>query len=123
MMMVIWMTPRSCKFLMGRLCRAIIRFVVMVYRGNGFGIFHTYAATYSHSEIRATFHAEEGKRIQVSVVGYEKGGMTTDLKDRPDIRFENKLTSPGRAPGQGPQLTAGETASYARDIRAVSSLP
>ena len=70
--------------------------VVMVYRGNGFGIFsylRGYVFTLRNSH---TFHAEEGKRIQVSVVGYEKGGMTTDLKDRPDIRFENKLTSPGR---------------------------
>jgi hypothetical protein len=70
--------------------------VVMVYRGNGFGIFsylRGYVFTLRNSH---TFHAEEGKRIQVSVVGYEKGGMTTDLKDRPDIRFENKLSSPGR---------------------------
>ncbi|MEE2787814.1 MAG: dihydrolipoamide acetyltransferase [Myxococcota bacterium] len=68
--------------------------VVMVYRGNGFGIFsylRGYVFTLRNSY---TFHAEEGKRIQVNVVGYEKGGMTTDLKDRPDIRFDPTVSRP-----------------------------
>jgi hypothetical protein len=72
--------------------------VVMVYRGNGFGIFsylRGYVFTLRSSH---TFTAEEGKRIQVRVIGYEKGGMTTDLKDRPDIRFENVLSEPGPGP-------------------------
>jgi hypothetical protein len=72
--------------------------VVMVYRGNGFGIFsylRGYVFTLRSSH---TFHAEEGKRIQVKIVGYEKGGISTDLKDRPDIRFENVLSNPGRGP-------------------------
>ena len=76
--------------------------VVMIYRGNGFGIFsylRGYVFTLRSSH---TFHAEEGKRIQVKVVGYEKGGITTDLKDRPDIRFDNMLSQPGarNAPGK-----------------------
>lgn len=73
--------------------------VVMVYRGNGFGIFsylRGYVFTLRSSH---TFHAEEGKRIQVKVVGYEKGGISTDLKDRPDIRFENVLSNPSRGAG------------------------
>ncbi len=70
--------------------------VVMVYRGNGFGIFsylRGYVFTLRSSH---TFHAEEGKRIQVKVIGREKGGIATDLKDRPDIGFETKLSSPGK---------------------------
>ncbi|MCA9538807.1 MAG: dihydrolipoamide acetyltransferase [Myxococcales bacterium] len=65
--------------------------VVMVYRGNGFGIFsylRGYVFTLRSSH---TFHADEGKRIEVKVIGYEKGGVTTDLKDRPDVRFEDQL--------------------------------
>jgi len=70
--------------------------VVMIYRGNGFGIFsylrgYVFTLTSSH-----TFHAEEGKRVIVKAVGYEKGGITTDLKDRPGIRFENMLMDPDR---------------------------
>jgi len=66
---------------------------VMVYRGNGFGIFsylRGYVFTLRSSH---TFHADEGKRIEVKVVGFEKGGITTDLKDRPDIRFEDALSN------------------------------
>tara|TARA_B100001093_G_scaffold56577_1_gene47874 strand:- start:78 stop:770 length:693 start_codon:yes stop_codon:yes gene_type:complete len=65
--------------------------VVMIYRGNGFGIFsylRGYVFTLRSSH---TFHAEEGKRVQVKIIGYEKGGMTTDLRDKPDIRFERTL--------------------------------
>ena len=66
--------------------------VVMVYRGNGFGIFsylRGYVFTLRSSH---TFTAEEGKQVRVKVTGYEKGGLITDLKDRPDIRFENVIS-------------------------------
>ena len=66
--------------------------VVMVYRGNGFGIFsylRGYVFTLRSSH---TFTAEEGKQVKVKVTGYEKGGLITDLKDRPDIRFENVIS-------------------------------
>jgi hypothetical protein len=35
-----------------------------------------------------TFSAEPGKVTTVKVVGYEKGGITTDLKDRPAVRYD-----------------------------------
>ena len=65
--------------------------VVMVYRGNGYGIFsylNGYVFTLRSSY---TFRAEEGKQVRLKVVGFEKGGMTTDLKDRPAIRFDMEL--------------------------------
>ena len=66
--------------------------VMMVYRGNGFGVFsylkgYVYTLRSSH-----TFHAEEGKRVSVKTVAYEKGTITTDHRDRPDIRFESVLS-------------------------------
>lgn len=69
--------------------------VIMVYRGNGFGVFsylRGYVFTLRSSH---TFRVDEGKRIQVRAVGYEKGGVTTNLKDRPDIRFEDTLEDQG----------------------------
>ena len=72
--------------------------VVMIYRGNGFGIFsylRGYVFTLRSSH---TFHAEEGKRVQVKIIGYEKGGMTTDLRDKPDIRFERTLAEAKQSP-------------------------
>ncbi len=70
--------------------------VVMTYRGNGFGIFSYLRGYVFNLRSSHTFHAEEGKLVRVRVVGYEKGGITTDLKDRPDIRFEDQLADSRR---------------------------
>jgi hypothetical protein len=65
--------------------------VVMSYRGSGFGIF-SYLSGYQFTVRDSyTFRGEEGKKLRVKVVGYEKGGITTDLKDRPSIRFEPQI--------------------------------
>lgn len=62
--------------------------VNLVYSGNGYGIF-TYLRGYRF-KIRSsyTFSAEEGKFTELKVVGFESGGITTDLKDRPTIRYD-----------------------------------
>ena len=62
--------------------------VRLVYRGKGFGVFsylEGYKFTVSSSY---TFSAEPGKVTTVKVVGYEKGGITTDLKDKPAVRYD-----------------------------------
>ena len=62
--------------------------VRLVYRGRGFGVFsylEGYKFTVSSSY---TFTAEPGKVTTVKVVGYEKGGLTTELKDRPAVRYD-----------------------------------
>ena len=62
--------------------------VRLVYRGRGFGVFsylEGYKFTVSSSY---TFTAEPGKVTTVKVVGYEKGGITTDLKDKPAVRYD-----------------------------------
>ena len=54
-----------------------------------------------------TFHYEEGKITQIKIVGYEKGGVTIDLKDRPAVRFDvdvQKVTQ-SSAQGLGPAQT------------------
>lgn len=74
--------------------------VVMVYRGDGFGIFsylQNYVFTLRSSH---TFHVEAGEHITVEIVGYEKGGVATDLTDRPQVRFDDTLAEPTR-PGGG----------------------
>lgn len=65
--------------------------VQMIYRGHGYGIF-SYLQGYVF-KIRSAFQftAEEGKVVRLKAIGYEKGGITTDLQDRPDIRFELEL--------------------------------
>ncbi len=66
--------------------------VVMTYRGNGFGIFSYLKGYVFNLRSSHTFRAEEGKLVQIKVIGYEKGGITTDLKDRPDVRFEDRVS-------------------------------
>ena len=62
--------------------------VRLVYRGHGYGIFsylEGYRFTVSNA---AVFAAEPGKATTVKVVGYEQGGITAELKDRPAVRFD-----------------------------------
>jgi len=71
--------------------------VRLIYRGKGFGVFsylEGYKFTVSSSY---TFTSEPGKVTTVKVVGYEKGGITTELKDRPAVRYDvevNRETAP-----------------------------
>ncbi|HXU82512.1 MAG TPA: dihydrolipoamide acetyltransferase, partial [Polyangia bacterium] len=48
-----------------------------------------------------TFVAGDGKATMVTVVGYEKGGVTTTMEDKPDIKFNVSSMNPeavGAAP-------------------------
>ncbi len=62
--------------------------VFLEYQGNGFGVF-SYLDGYRF-RIRSsyTFSAEEGKITGVSIIGYEKGGVLTQLSQRPAIRYD-----------------------------------
>ncbi len=72
--------------------------VYLVYRGHGYGIF-SYLSGYKF-RIRSSysFTAEEGKLTSVKIVGFEKGGITTDLKDRPSVRFDVDVKKDVRKP-------------------------
>jgi hypothetical protein len=60
---------------------------VLHYRGHGYGIF-SYLRGYSFkTRSSRTFTVNEGKAMKLEVVGYEKGGVTTPLEDRPDVRY------------------------------------
>jgi hypothetical protein len=70
--------------------------LLMVYRGSGFGPFkylkkYKYTVKSSH-----TFTAGEGKATRLEIVGYEKGGMSTPLRDRPAVDF--RVATEGGAP-------------------------
>jgi len=66
--------------------------VYLEYRGNGFGIF-SYLNDYKFKiKSSYTFTAEEGRITSVRVVGFEKGGITTELTDRPTVRYDIETT-------------------------------
>lgn len=61
--------------------------VELVYRGNG-KVF-TYLSGYVFRiKSSFTFYAAKGQETRVRAVGFEKGGMTTRLEERPSVRFE-----------------------------------
>ena len=67
--------------------------VMMVYQGNGFGVF-SYLKGYKMT-VRSshTFLAGEAKSTAITVVGYEKGNLTTNLQDRPAVDFRVNVMS------------------------------
>lgn len=69
--------------------------VLIEYQGHGFGIF-SYLKGYKF-RVRSshTFTASEGRTIHVKIVGYEQGGVTTSLEERPALKFLEQVSSEG----------------------------
>ncbi|MBX5483848.1 MAG: dihydrolipoamide acetyltransferase [Myxococcaceae bacterium] len=66
--------------------------VRLVYRGHGYGVF-SYLEGYKFKvQSSYTFNAEAAKVTTVKIVGYEKGGFTSDLKDRPAVRYDIEVS-------------------------------
>jgi hypothetical protein len=66
--------------------------VLAVYRGHGYGVFK-YLRKYKFT-VRSshTFTVDEGRGVSIKVVGFEKGGSTTPLEDRPALDFQVSVT-------------------------------
>jgi hypothetical protein len=71
--------------------------VQCVYRGGGFGLFSYLEGYKFRVQSAYTFNAEPGKAMTVKVVGFEKGGLTAELKDRPAVRYDVDLQREERA--------------------------
>jgi uncharacterized small protein (DUF1192 family) len=83
--------------------------VQLTYHGHGYGLF-SYLEGYKFKvQSSYTFNAEPGKVSTIRVVGFEKGGITTELKDRPAIRYDidvqreeaRRVPAPAGAEGPG----------------------
>lgn len=89
--------------------------VRLVYRGHGYGLFSYLEGYRFKVQSSYTFNAEPGKVTTVRVVGFENGGVTTDLQDRPAVRYDiessrdsgKQLPAPDSAPP--PPSAASET--------------
>jgi hypothetical protein len=89
--------------------------VQLVYKGHGYGLF-SYLEGYKFT-VRSSnaFKAEPGKVSTIRVVGFEKGGITAELKDRPAVRFDvdvqrEDVVQPAAASGKDTKAGAGEGA-------------
>lgn len=69
--------------------------VNLEYRGDGGGVF-TYLKGYRF-KVRSshTFTAPEGKSVSIRVVGFERGGPTAPLEERPAVRFLERIANTG----------------------------
>jgi hypothetical protein len=79
--------------------------VLLRLRGHGYGVF-SYLRGYQF-EVKQThsFSVTEGKEVELDVVAWEKGGVTTPLEQRPAVRYLEKLrdvsiAAPGSAEGE-----------------------
>jgi hypothetical protein len=82
--------------------------VYLVYRGNGYGVF-SYLNQYRFPiKSSFTFTAEEGKQTTVKIVGFEKGGLATELKDRPSVRYDVEVSKELRRPKAPPPAAKGK---------------
>lgn len=78
--------------------------VLIEYQGNGYGIF-SYLKGYKF-EVRSSrsFTAIEGKTINLRVIGYEQGGPTTPIEEKPAVRFvEKTMTGVGGTGAKKPE--------------------
>jgi hypothetical protein len=62
--------------------------VQLIYRGHGYGLFSYLEGYKFRVQSSNAFKAEPGKVTTIKVVGYEKGGITAELKDRPAVRYD-----------------------------------
>jgi hypothetical protein len=65
--------------------------ILLRLRGHGYGVFsylrgYQFEVKESHS-----FSVTEGKEVDLDVIAWEKGGVTTPLEERPDIRYNKRL--------------------------------
>jgi hypothetical protein len=69
--------------------------VSLVYQGNGFGVF-SYLKGYKFKvKSSHTFVAGESKTTSITVVGFEKGNITTQLSDKPAVDFRVNVIAAG----------------------------
>jgi hypothetical protein len=84
--------------------------VAATYRGHGYGVFE-YLSKYTFTARgNSTFIAGEGKLSKVDCRGYEKGGATTPLENRPAVECKVTQASPDKpAEAPAPTPTAATT--------------
>jgi hypothetical protein len=86
--------------------------VLVRLRGYGYGVF-SYLRGYKF-EVRSShsFTVTEGKAVEINVVAWEKGGVTTPLEQRPSIRYVERLRNDagGASSGTQPKSEAGASA-------------
>jgi hypothetical protein len=61
-------------------------------RGHGYGIFQYLEGLHMTLRKSLSFQAEPGKLTKITGTVYEKGNITLDFKDKPDVNFDEAVT-------------------------------
>jgi hypothetical protein len=83
--------------------------VRMVYRGHGFGVFSYLEGYKIKITSSQTFNAEGGKVTTLKIIGADKGGLTTDFKDRAYIKYETETSKDAGKGATGAGAAPAET--------------
>jgi hypothetical protein len=78
--------------------------VELKYKGNGTGAFQYLAGYQWKLKDAITFTAEPGKLVVIDAIAFEQGNFTTEMTERPRIRFEKSVKQ-----DSGRKSTSGET--------------
>ncbi len=91
--------------------------VNLEYRGNGYGIFSYLRGYRFRVRSSYSFTSPEGKAVTLRVVGYEKGGPTAPLEERPAVRYMERLENTVRHSGDesGAEPSAEAPAAAAQE--------
>lgn len=81
--------------------------VNLEYRGNGYGIFSYLRGYRFRVRSSRTFNAPEGQAVTLRVVGFENGGPTAPLEDRPAVRYVERTEGRGSR-SEAPAAAGGE---------------
>lgn len=65
--------------------------VELKYKGNGTGAFQYLSGYQWKLKDAMTFTAEAGKLVTIDVIAFEQGGFTTEMTERPRIRFDKNV--------------------------------
>jgi hypothetical protein len=89
--------------------------VLLRLRGHGYGVF-SYLRGYQF-EVKQThsFSVTEGKEVDLDVIAWEKGGVTTPLEQRPAVRYLEKLRDVSLAAPNSPESEPVSPAASGED--------
>ena len=91
--------------------------VSLEYQGNGFGIFsYIRGYTFRARSVQA-FSVPEGRALRLTVVGYERGGATTAVEERPAIRYTQQVMTIPEATALSNASVGGAAAAAAPAAR------
>lgn len=82
--------------------------VRLEYRGHGYGVFSYLDGYKFRVQSSYTFNAEVGQVNTIRVVGFERGGLTAELKDRPAVRFDVEVEREETTRGAIPAAAEGD---------------